>query len=90
MKVPTKKKPAGAGAKAESSSESSEEQSSSDEDRKAKGVEGLIEIEVCFQVLTIFIRRCNFCRYYAIGYLANLVICYVIRILTWGHKDRRK
>merc|ERR1711993_155693 len=44
-KVPTKKKPAGAGAKAESSSESSEEESSSDEDRKAKGVEGLIEIE---------------------------------------------
>ena len=80
MKVPTKKKPAGAGAKAESSSESSEEESSSDEDRKAKGVEGLIEIEVCFQALAIFIKSCNF--YCAIGYLANLVIAFVIRILT--------
>ena len=55
MQVPTKKKPAGAGAKAESSSESSEEESSSDEDRKAKGVEGLIEIEVRLLALTIFI-----------------------------------
>ena len=43
----TKKKAVGgAGAKAESSSASSEEESSSDEERKAKGVEGLIEIEV--------------------------------------------
>ena len=82
MKVPTKKKPAGAGAKAESSSEPSEEESSSDEDRKAKGVEGLIEIEVCFQALAIFIKSCNFLRYCAIGYLANLVIAFVIRILT--------
>ena len=60
MKVPTKKKPAGAGAKAESSSESSEEESSSDEDRKAKGVEGLIEIEVCCQAFAIFIKIYNF------------------------------
>ena len=45
--VQTKKKAVGgAGAKAESSSASSEEESSSDEERKAKGVEGLIEIEV--------------------------------------------
>merc|ERR1712083_254244 len=44
-KVTTKKKPAAAGAQAESSSGSSEEESSSDEERKAKGVEGLIEIE---------------------------------------------
>merc|ERR1711997_247423 len=45
-KVQTKKKAVGgAGAKAESSSASSEEGSSSDEERKAKGVEGLIEIE---------------------------------------------
>ena len=42
----TKKKAVGgAGAKAQSSA-SSEEESSSDEERKAKGVEGLIEIEV--------------------------------------------
>jgi len=45
-KVQTKKKAdVGAGAKAESTSDSSEEDSSSDEERKAKGVEGLIEIE---------------------------------------------
>lgn len=44
-KAPTKKKSTEGAAGGASSSEESEEESSSDEDRKAKGVEGLIEIE---------------------------------------------
>ena len=46
FQAPTKKKSTEGAAGGASSSEESEEESSSDEDRKAKGVEGLIEIEV--------------------------------------------